>query len=85
MIVVTDKPEQERARCVERIRALCGSLNDAGAMPHWTPGHLHRYVNNKFEVLYGLDSLEFESFAELEMDLASRLETLTGAALKGVA
>ncbi|HEY0005935.1 MAG TPA: hypothetical protein VGB17_14230 [Pyrinomonadaceae bacterium] len=71
-------PEAQRAQRVEDIKALCRALNEAGAVPHWSPGHLHGYINAKFDVLYGLDSMAFASFDELERDLASRLEALTG-------
>ena len=68
--------EQEREALVAEINALCSELNKAGAVPRWTPRFLDEFVNQTFEVIYGMDSMTGESFPVLRTELEKRLEAL---------
>ena len=59
--------------CAE-IQALCSRLNAAGAQPPWTPRRLREYANGKFEVLLGLDALDFDQLLRLRDDLKNKID-----------
>ncbi len=71
--------EERRELLVQEVLHLCEELNKAGADPLWTPVQLHLYINEKFEVMYGLDSMSGLSFAALKLDLSSKLDQLRAA------
>jgi hypothetical protein len=71
-------PERRRADCVIAVKNLCKDLNRAGADPIWSPSQLRLYINTKFTVDDGLDSLTFHSFELLLRDLEGKLVALRG-------
>lgn len=56
------------------IQTLCSRLNAAGCVPQWTPRTLREYANRKFEVLLGLDALDFDQLRRLRDELKNKLD-----------
>ena len=66
-------PNGLTAELLTRITGLCHDLNAAGFEPQWRPSLLASYVNTKFRVREGLNSLTFAQAEDLIEDLEARL------------
>lgn len=81
----TESPEAARREMVRAVREVCAEMNRRGRKPEWSGLALKKYVNDKFGVTDGLDSLTFDSLGELGRDLSAMLDALNAEQERGEA
>lgn len=66
----------QREQLYGEIKEMCAQLNGAGDSPRWTAITLKAYVNEKFIVPGGIDSLNLSDLNALRRDFSDKLDAL---------
>lgn len=75
-LVEIEKHVSRRAARVDDLRALCRQLNAAGDDPRWMAKRLDEFINKRYHVDDGVNSLDRWSFDDLFAELRKRLARL---------
>lgn len=70
-------PEQYRQSLVDKVNDLCAQLNRIGSNPPWTKSQLRLFINAKYSVDDGLNSMGGESFQDLIQFLELKVSELS--------
>jgi hypothetical protein len=67
---------RERSELEKAVKKICHDLNDFSDPPKWTPRGLREFIELRFEVEDGLDSLDFDTLKILRDELLESLDIL---------